>query len=202
MSDLQTTAKLMTAEEFFEWVQRPENEANHFELVQGKVVEVSRPGERPGFVCASVIFALTLYCRQRRQGYVLANDPGVILERDPDTVRGPDVVYFEKSKSYAEMNPRWIEDAPTLAVEVLSPNDRLRKVLARAQEFLQSGIRMVWLVDPEACDVTVLRAEGKPQGFEKDQELTCEDVLPGFRCRVSELFFVHGTEPLAAPPSN
>lgn len=195
MSDLCTPARRMTADEFCDWVQRQENEDRHFELVRGEVAELPLSGERHGFVCASVSFILSLFVRQSRKGYVLANNPGVVLERDPDTVLGPDVVFFEKSKKYEELNPKFIEDMPALAVEVLSPNDRPGKLLARAHAFLRSGIRMVWLVDPEACDITVLRPGGKSQGFEKDQELACEDVLPGFRCRVSEFFQVPGEAP-------
>ena len=200
MSNAQTATKLMTAEEFFEWCQRPENEARHFELDRGEVVEMCRPGERHGFVCGRVSFFLNLYAMQRNKGYALTNDSGAILERDPDTVKGPDIVFFDQTKPYAELNPKMMENVPTLAVEILSPNDRLRKVLARAQQFLRSGIRMVWLVDPEACDITVLRAGTESQGFEKHQELICEDVLPGFRCRVSDIFLVPG-EVSPAPAS-
>src|SRR5262245_23805855 len=120
MSQVQTGAKLMTADEFYDWVLRPENEAKQFELVRGEVVEMSRPGELHGFVCLRVGSALDQYTEQRQQGYALSNDTGVILERDPDTVRGPDIVYFEQSKPYDDLNPKWMEQVPTLAVEVLS----------------------------------------------------------------------------------
>lgn len=197
MSQVETGARLMTAEEFYQWVLRPENAAKHFELVRGEVIEVSRPGERHGFVCLKVGRALDNYADQRGQGYALSNDAGIILERGPDTVRGPDIVYFDQSKPYEELNPKWLENVPTLAVEVLSPNDRPGKVLARVQEYLRSGIRMVWLVDPEACDVTMLRSDGSSQRFEKDQEMICEDILPGFRWRLTQFFTVAGT---ATPP--
>jgi Uma2 family endonuclease len=201
MSQVQTGAKLMTADEFYDWVLRPENEAKQFELVRGEVVEVSRPGELHGFVCLSVGSALYLYTEQRQQGYALSNDTGVILERDPDTVRGPDLAYFEQSKPYDDLNPKWLENVPTLVVEVLSPNDRPGKVLTRVGEYLRNGIRCVWLVDPEARDVTVLRSGGVSERFEKDQELLCEDILPGFRWRVSKFFMVPGTRTPTTPTS-
>ena len=76
-------ASLLTADEFSEWVMRPENQTRRYELVRGKVVEMARPGERHGLVCANAAIVLGLYVRKRRKGYALSNDPGVILERDP-----------------------------------------------------------------------------------------------------------------------
>jgi len=186
------TAQKMTADEFAEWVLRPENEGKLWELVRGEVVEMSRAGERHGFVCANVSVLLTLYARQRGNGYPLSNDPGMILDRDPDTVRGPDVVFFENSKRYDELHPKWIEEMPALAVEVLSPNDRPGKVNSRVNEFLRSAVRMVWVVDPESRDVMVHRPGRPPITLEGNEELTGDDVLPGFRCRVSDFFFMPG----------
>ncbi len=201
MSDVHAVTKLMSAVEFFDWIQRPENEARHFELVRGEVVEVSRPGERHSVVCGNVSFVLNLYVRQRGDGLVGTNDPGVIVERGPDTVRGPDVVFFQKSKVYEELNPKFIEDPPLLAVEVLSPNDRTNKLLARAQQFFKGGIRAVWLVDPESRDVTVHCPGKQPQVFTAADELVCEDILPGFRCRVSDFFFTPGSTKTGTSPN-
>jgi Uma2 family endonuclease len=184
--------KLMTADEFYDWVLRPENQGRHFELVRGEVVEMSRPGELHGVICANVAWVLNNYVRQRRRGRVLSNDPGIILEKDPDTVRGPDVAFFDDTRPYDQLNPKWAEGVPVLAVEVLSPNDRIGKVTRRINEFLRAGTRLVWLVDPDARDVTVYRPGQSPQAFEANQELTGEDVLPDFRCPVAEFFFVAG----------
>jgi Uma2 family endonuclease len=184
--------KLMTADEFYDWVLRPENQDRHFELVRGEVVEMSRPGELHGVVCANVTALLHQYMRQRRRGRVLSNDPGVILEKDPDTVRGPDVAFFDDVRPYDQFNPKWSEGMPVLAVEVLSPNDRIGKVTRRINDFLRAGTRLVWLIDPDARDVTVYRPGQNPQVFEANQELTGEDVLPDFRCPVAEFFFVTG----------
>src|SRR4051812_18936998 len=155
---LSTTQQQMTAEEFFEWCNRPENRDRHFELVRGEVVEVSRPGERHGFVCLNVGRVLGNYTFQRRKGYALGNDTGVILERDPDTVRGPDVVLYEEARRYDDLSVGYCKRPPTLAVEVLSPNDKWGKVNRRIAQFLGQGIAMVWVVDPEGQSVTVYRA--------------------------------------------
>src|SRR5947199_9538843 len=89
------TNRRMSADEFFAWCNRPENRDRHFELDRGEVVEVSRPGERHGFVCLNVGAILRNYAYQRRKGYACSNDTGLILGRDPDTVRGPDLVFYD-----------------------------------------------------------------------------------------------------------
>ena len=89
-----------------------------------------------------------------------------------------------------------------LAVEVLSPNDRIGKITQRINEFLRSGICLVWLVDPEDRNVTVYRADRPSRVVEEDGELTGEEFLPDLRIRVAEFFFTPGAEqmPLAKPP--
>jgi Uma2 family endonuclease len=175
------TTQRMNAEEFFEWCNRPENRDRHFELERGEVVEVSRPGERHGFVCLNV-------------GRLLGNDTGVLLERDPDTVRGPDVVLYDQARRYEELSAGYCEQPPTLAVAVLSPNYRWGKVSQRITQFLAQGVAVVWVVDPEGQSLTVSRANQLPQVFEGDDELTGEPEMPGFRCRVAGVFYLPGEE--------
>jgi Uma2 family endonuclease len=189
----------MSAEQFYAWCNRPENRDRHFELERGEVVEVSRPGERHGFVCSNVGRILGNYTFQRRQRYTCSNDTGLILERDPDTVRGPDVVLYEQARRYDDLNPRYSDQPPTLAVEVLSPNDKWAKVTRRLTELLRRGIAVMWLVDPEEQSVTVCRVNQLPQVFEGDDELTGEPELPGFRCRVADLFYLPGEEEPPGP---
>jgi Uma2 family endonuclease len=192
-----TATALMTAEQFFDWVHRPENAGKHFELERGRAVEVPRPGELHGATCHNVDFVLGLYIRQRDQGCVFVNDTGVIWERDPDTVRGPDVFYYSESKDFFELNPKYTEHVPTLVVEVLSPNDRMGKVNASIAEFLRWGVSLVWLVDPEDRTVTVYRPDRAHTIYQADQELTGDEVLPDFRCRVADFFYMPGKKKMA-----
>ncbi len=193
MSMIATKAR-MSAEEFFDWVQQPGNRDRHYELERGEVVEVSRPGERHGFVCLNVGRILGNYTFQRRQGYACGNDTGLILERDPDTVRGPDVMLYTQVRRYDDLKVHWCDAPPTLAVEVLSPNDRWGTMTRRIAQFLQRGAAMVWLVDPEGRTVTLYRPGQLPLVLEGEDELTCEDVLPEFRCRVAEFFYLPGEQ--------
>jgi Uma2 family endonuclease len=194
-----TTKKLMTAEEFYEFVNRSENADRCFELVKGEVIEVSRPTKPHGLVCVRVGRILDAYAEQRGSGYAVGNDTGVILERDPDTVRGPDVAFYEDASTFAELHPKYGEVPPILAVEILSANDRHVKVMQKVTDYFNAGVRLVWVLDPESREVVVHRPDKKAQTLKATDEITGEDVLPGLRCRVGDFFRLPGEKP---PPAS
>lgn len=201
MSTEVVTTKKMTAEEFCDWVHQPENANKWFELVRGEVIELPPPQRPHGVVSANVARIIGNYTFERGKGYVAGNDSGVILERDPDTVRGPDVALYDDAQTFAELHPKYGEVPPRLAVEVLSPNDRADRTTRKITDYLRTGVRLVWLIDPEVRTVTVYQPDRGPRLVEEAGELDGEDVLPGFRCRVADFFLLPGEQqaPKAAP---
>jgi Uma2 family endonuclease len=184
--------KLLTAEEFYEWTHRPENRDKYCELERGEIVEMSRPGKRHGLVCANVARILGNYTVQRKKGYVCSNDTGVLVERDPDTVRGPDVMLFEDASQIEEVDEKYGEKPPVLAVEVLSPNDTTGQLMRRILEQKRFGTRLIWVLDPDARNVIVYQSGKDDKVVEEAEELTGEDVLLELRVRVAELFALPG----------
>src|SRR5262245_61654073 len=165
MTTATTTARkaaLMTAGEFFEFVHRPENGRRWFELVRGEVIELPPPNKIHGVVSLIVASYLWNYAREVKRGYITTNDEGTLLERDPDTVRGPDVAYFTDANRYEDLHPKYGEQPPVLAVEVLSPSDRVNRVLQKVDDYINNGVRTVWLIDPEDRTVRVYRPGQSP----------------------------------------
>jgi Uma2 family endonuclease len=190
MSTAQT--KLMTADDFYDWVHRPENADRFFELERGEIVEMPPPMKYHGFVCGNVVRILGVFAAQRRKGYPCSNDAGLIVERDPDTVRGPDVTFYEDEQTADTMDRKYTSEPPKLVIEVLSPNDQQTKVNKRLSQYLKMGIPLLMLVDPEVRSVTVYRHGKYHYVLDEKDELTGEDVLPDFRCRVAALFALPG----------
>lgn len=184
------TTTPMTADDFREFVHRPENTDKWFELDRGEVIELPPPNKPHGVVCGNAVWMLGSYVRKRRKGYITSNDSGVILERDPDTVRGPDVALYEDARKFDDLHPKYGEVAPRLAVEVLSPNDRADRVMRKMMDYLRNGVALVWLIDPQARLVTVYRPDGPPYDVHEHEELTGNDVLPELRCKVADFFFL------------
>lgn len=190
----------MTAEEFFDWANRPEHEDRRYELDDGEVVEMSRPGELHGVVCWLVSHLLGGYLFRRGAGYLCTNDTGLVVRRNPDTVRGPDVMLFLTSESLSDMSRKYSDRTPDLVVEVFSPTDRFSKLNRRVEQYHRRGIKLVWVVFPEDRTVNVYRPDEFPKVLEEDEDLTGNGVLPDFRCRVADLFALPG-QPPASPPT-
>ena len=182
--------KLLTAEEFADFVDQPENSDRWFELVRGEVIELPPPMKIHGVVCMNTGSQLHAYTRTRRMGYVTCNDSGVILERDPDTVRGPDVALYEDAQKWSELHPKYGEVPPRLAVEVLSPNDKQGQVMKKIEDYLNNGVEIVWLVDPESRNVTVFRPKQQPTVVDEGKDLTGYDILPDLKVPVAALFWM------------
>jgi Uma2 family endonuclease len=116
-------------------------------------------------------------------------ETGFRLANNPDTVRAPDIAFIAKENLPAEM-PRdgfW-PGAPDLAVEVLSPSDRTGEVDEKIDAWLAAGCAAVWVVDPKLQTVTVYRSRTDIQVKTAGETLPGDPVVPGFSCRVDELF--------------
>ena len=182
----------MTAEEFLAWAARPENRDKSWELEKGEVVPMPPPGELQGTVAAWIVYLLWQYLSKRGKGRVTSNDTGLIVERDPDTVRGPDIMLFGESRRLDQLSPGYSTEVPLLVVEVRSPRDRYPRMIHRANEYLARGANRVWIVDPEDQTLAVCQLRENPQILDDTDELVGGDVLPDFRCRVADFFTLPG----------
>ena len=126
------------------------------------------------------------FVKPDRRGWVVT-ESGTILNRDPDTVRGPDVAFYSIAR---HPNPPsdYFEIPPDLAVEVLSPDDRRAAVRDKIREYVTAGVRLVWLVDPETRTVLVYRGSLRGTEYDETDTLDGGDVLPEFTCQVADLF--------------
>jgi Uma2 family endonuclease len=199
MADTCTT-NLLTAEEFFAWCSRPENRNRRFELENGEVVEMPSPGEMHALVCWFVIKVLTEYIVRRGSGHLLTNDCGLIVSREPDTVRGPDVMMFLENRTLDQANRGHVDRIPPLVVEVVSPSDRQGRLNTRIRQYHERGVQLVWVLFPEERTLNVYRPDEFPKDLEETDELVGNGVLPDFRCRVADLFALPGQTPPAPNP--
>jgi len=136
------------------------------------------------FVLLRVGSLIANYSRSKRLDRVV-----VLTERDPDTVRGPDIFYWSAERLPLDQNPKGYPDvAADLCVEVLSPSNTLKEILGKMREYFAIGVRMVWIIDPEDRTIRLYRSTEQAQIYHETATFSGEDVLPGFTCKVSDLF--------------
>ena len=179
-------SSLLTVEEF---ARMPEPmDGSREELVRGVIEKMPMPRFRHGKLQLTVGYLLKAFVTPRRLGQVVT-ETGVITERDPDTVRGPDVAFWSAERLPLDADVDiYPEIAADLCVEILSPSERPKRVRHKLREYFACGVRMVWVIDPEACSVAVYREPLQGRLLLDEAMLSGEDVLPGFECRVGELF--------------
>jgi Uma2 family endonuclease len=122
-------------------------------------------------------------------GEVVAGEAGFILRRDPDSSVGIDVAYV--SAELAAATPERVAfyvGPPILAVEILSPSDTQEDIDEKIALYLETGVLLVWVVNPRFRTVIVSRPAAAPELFNETQELTAEPHLPGFRVAVAKFF--------------
>jgi Uma2 family endonuclease len=160
-----------------------------YELIEGELIRMSLAGAEHGAVAVNIAAPLSLHVRTHKLGTVYAADTGFKLQSDPDTVRGPDVAFVTK-KRVVEAGPGsgYLTGAPDFAVEVLSPNDSKRKTDAKAKQWLNTGARLVWVVDPRKATVTVYRSLTEIFEATTGDILDGGDVVPGFQLAVADIF--------------
>jgi Uma2 family endonuclease len=124
------------------------------------------------------------------RGDVVDGDAGFRLRTNPDTTVGIDVAYIDADLAArgAQDEDRWLRGAPVIAVEVLSPSDEHERAVEKIETYINSGVKVVWIVDPDLETVIVYRPDRMPELFNKSTTLDAEPHLPGFSVAVSTFF--------------
>ena len=174
----------MTAEELFEL---PDDHMRH-ELVEGELRTMPPAGERHGWVAMAVGSKIFDHVERQGLGRVYAAETGFVLRRAPDSVRAPDVAFVAADRVPGSNSRGFAELAPDLVLEVVSPSDRASELAEKAAMWLDAGVRVVWVVDPQARLAAVHHPGGLVTVLRQDGVLEGEDVLPGFRLPLAPLF--------------
>jgi Uma2 family endonuclease len=163
-----------------------------YDLLKGDLIRVSPAGFRHGRLAAEIARRLGNFLAQHPDlGVVVGAETGFRLSRDPDTVLGPDAAVLRADRlppPAAQIG--FLELAPDLAVEIVSPTDRWTTVSGKVDAYLAAGVRLVWVVEPGPRAVRVYSPEGPEQRLlaSRGDVLQAGAVLPGFSLALVELF--------------
>ena len=159
------------------------------ELVDGELVELSKSA-LAHLTAFEIGRLLGNHVVPRRLGWMFAENSGFrCFPDDPDRVRRADTAFVrvERYTRAQATTDGFVPVSPDLVVEVVSPHDTATEVTIKRMEWLAAGVRLVWVVQPEAQEVYAYTADGR-RVFGPADTLDAEPVLPDFRVPVADLF--------------
>ena len=185
MTEAKTDAKLLTADDLL----RLYSEGVRGELIRGELYEIMPTGGEHGEIVMTLGTALVNFARPRRLGRIAGSDSGVLLERDPDTVREPDLAFFSTDTIPAGVRVTgYYEVVPDIVGEVVSPNDTAREIDDKARMWIRYGTGLVWVLNPDTRTVAVYSQDGTVTVLGDGDVLDGGDVMRGFTYNVADIF--------------
>ena len=175
--------KLITAEELAAM-----GDIGPSELIDGRIVEMTPTGDEHGGVEVAAASVLQSFVRAHNLGKVRSGEVGIYIRRNPDTVRAADVLFISNERYAQKKSAGFLDVAPDLIVEILSPGDSWSDVTQKLRDYFSSSVRLVWIADPQARAVYAYRSLTDVREFTEHDDLPGDDVLPGFSVRVAQLF--------------
>jgi Uma2 family endonuclease len=175
-------------------------DGDRYELVDGHLVEPN-VSNLANDVEAELVAVLRTFCKSSGLGRAFASGNMFrCFPWRPGLIRKPDASFIRTDRlTFDQLNEGgWFTMAPDLAVEVVSPNDEAEELEAKLRDYLRAGVQLLWVVFPKARLARVLRPDGPDLRLNEDEILDGEDILPGFRCRLGDLF---PPRPEAPPPA-
>lgn len=155
-----------------------------YEYVNGELVPMSMPTMEHGEISFNIVISLGNYVRQHQLGKVYIAETTFAVG---ESGRKPDAAFVSKAR-LPENRRQASPVPPDLAIEVVSPSDKVYDVQEKVFEYLDAGTQMVWVVEPVSKTVTVYRSRNDITILTTDDTLTGEDVVEGFRCSVADIF--------------
>ena len=182
---MSTSTKLMTADELFVMPR----DGFRYELVKGELRKMSPAGGEHGAVIFNLSILLGQHIKANNLGQGFGAETGFKIASDPDTVRAPDIAFVRRERIPSTgVHENFWPIAPDLVVEVVSPGDTFQEVEDKMEQWLAAGTSAVWVVNPKRRSVSAYRSMTDVTRLSDADELDGGEVVPGFRCKVSEIF--------------
>ena len=163
------------------------DDGRKYELVEGEIV-VGNTGIEHEYIGGRLFGPLSILVYERRLGIVCGSSAGYWMKSG--NLRSPDLSFISKERlrGLKHAPKKFFDEAPDLAVEILSPNDTVETLHEKIVEYFESGARLVWVLNPEEETVLVYHSPQPDRLLKAADSVDGEDVIPGFSMPLSELF--------------
>lgn len=160
------------------------------EVVDGELIMSPKNDFFHGDIASELSMAMRAYARTKRLGTVLDSNTGFWMKNR--NCRAPDVSFVSRARltqlGFKRSTRTFFPGAPELAVEIISPNNTRAEIDRRLRDFFESGTQIAWIIDPEQQRVEVCHSLTQRRLIGAGGFLDGEDLLPGFRYPIADLF--------------
>lgn len=188
---MEVKKRLYTVDDVWKLQCQPGNADKNYELITGELIETSPANLFHSWLAPEIADYIRSYARVQDLGYVFV-EGGFSPPDDRTTLLAPDVAFVRKERTPLPLPQTFAGFMPDLAVQIMSPNNTLRRLREKAAIYLRNGTRLVWIVIPDqkAIETCRLTEDGaiEVEVIGIDGALSGEDVLPGFKLILRELF--------------
>jgi Uma2 family endonuclease len=158
-----------------------------YDLIRGELIEMAPAGGAHGEIAAGIIGRLGNHVTANQLGRVYTSETGFVLARQPDVVLASDAAFISSDR-VPERQCGFYEIAPDLTIEIMPLDDSFRYLRGKVMEYLDAGVRLVWIVDPERQTITTYEADRTARILTINDTLDSGDVLPGLSVPVADIF--------------
>jgi Uma2 family endonuclease len=157
------------------------------ELIDGRIVHMTPTGDEHGTIEFNLGRELSAFVRKNKLGRVTGGEVGIYIRRRPDRIRAADIAYISAKRS-ARPVKGFLEVAPELVVEIMSPEDRWQDIRDKLADYFSIGVEQVWIVEPQNRKVLIFSSTTDVEEHNEGDTLRGEGALEGFAMQVAELF--------------
>jgi Uma2 family endonuclease len=157
------------------------------ELIDGRIVRMTPTGAEHSRIEGALVRLIGNFADERRCGWVLAGEVGIYTRRNPDRIRGADLAFVARDQA-ATIPEGFLELAPELVVEIISPNDRWTDVRDKIDEYFAIGVERVWAVEPRSRQILVYTSPTQATPYRPGDRLRGTGSLEGLEIEVDRVF--------------
>jgi Uma2 family endonuclease len=177
----------MTIDEFLAQRSEMPDAGQWTELVHGMPCTLEPPDFLHGAAVLNLSKALGEFLQATPRGYAVF-DLGVVVARDPDTIRFPAVAFFDQGKLFAQADQEVTHSAPSWVVEVISSPDRRQGLTTRVEQYFSGGVQLIWVLETRQKELWHWRPGGRAETLLAGDVARAEPVLDRFQVAVADLF--------------
>ncbi len=160
-----------------------------YKIVNGELIDRENRNAKHGYIALILSAALFNCVSTRKLGGMF--DSSTAFKMKSGNKRSPDISFIAKERLQGldELPDGFLEGAPDIAVEILSPGNTVPKLHDKLVEYFENGARLVWVIHPQERYVLVYRSSQKPDRLVKSTDsLDGEEIVPDFTLAIAEFF--------------